>query len=506
MIFHERSGLYLPEGCFAESGRGQDLLAEVATRGAGWLGGFLGVLPDPDPVLRQTGDGADVLENLAADDQVTHCIQHRKTKTLNQQAYSFKPGTLENQEPTPGAKALCADLERDLERVDLHALIGELLDAPYHGMTVVEPIWAQEGGRYRIKELIPKPREWFGFSERNRLVYKGETGAEQVVPHPAKFVAARHLPTFKNPYGLRLLSRCLFPVAFKKGGVEFLMRFADKYGTPWTIGEAALNSTPEERREMVASLAAMHQRAVAVVTAGSKIQLVEHGGKATDLHLRVIDLWNRAVTLVILGQTLTQDVDGGGSYAASETHYQVLTDYAEADQALVAAWFNDLAWHYGQLNAPGELAPVFSYVQPEDQAAMAALFKDLHGMGMRPTAELFKRRFGLQEDEFTVEQAPLPGSFSEPAARFTPDQQALENLVESTLGAFQEGVDQLAARVVAVAMRAETPEEIPLLVFEEFAADGLEDLTGLHAPALAAASLAGRFAARADAKAATHAK
>lgn len=30
---------------------------------------------------------------------------------------------------------------------------------------------------------------------------------------------------------------CFWPVAFKKGGMKFWLRFAEKFGSPWVIGK-----------------------------------------------------------------------------------------------------------------------------------------------------------------------------------------------------------------------------------------------------------------------------
>lgn len=68
-------GLYLPDGSFRPFDA-EALTSELATRQRAGdflslAGGFLGILPDPDPVLRARNDDVAVLHDLAADDQVT---------------------------------------------------------------------------------------------------------------------------------------------------------------------------------------------------------------------------------------------------------------------------------------------------------------------------------------------------------------------------------------------------------------------------------------------------
>ena len=88
-------GLYLPSGAFREFAELRAdraaLAADLATRetaGESWLAS-LGLLPDPDPVLRKRGDDAQVLADLTADDQVCSAIQGRKIKTLNKRDFRF---------------------------------------------------------------------------------------------------------------------------------------------------------------------------------------------------------------------------------------------------------------------------------------------------------------------------------------------------------------------------------------------------------------------------------
>lgn len=498
------SGLWLDDKTFVEFGSQPlaELLGEVAVPPAAW--GLLGVLPDPDPVLRSRGDDAKVLEDLTADGKVCSSIQGRKIKTLNKGDYKFSPGKLEGREPTPEAKRLCDDLTRDLERVDLYNLFSQVLDTPYYGFTPTEILWRAEPGRMRIRDLVPKPREWFVFDGDGALSFRGEEAIIGDKVHPFKMVLSRHFPTYKNPYGLRLLSRCLFPVAFKRGGIEFLMRFAEKFGMPWVVGKARPGATQDERRDMAANLSAMIRDAVAVVSGGAEVQIESVEGKATGgIHLSIVGYMDGAIAQILQGQTLTQEIGSKGSYAAANTHYDVLTDYAEADQTMVVTAMNDLAWIYGQVNTPDVLTPVFSYVEPEDLEKKATLGKKLYDIGARFKAPYFES-FGLTPDEFTVvDQTARPDAPGEDIAtlaagedRFTPDQEAVERLVNEALKDGGQAVRDQAGRIVALMERADTCEDAELLLLEAFSDLDDGDFHKAVEAAQVAADLLGRYAVR----------
>lgn len=512
------TGLYLPDGSFldfaAKPARAA-LLAEVATRAsAGGMSLGLGLLPDPDPVLRKRGDGAGVLEELTADDMVCTAIQTRKLKTLNRSNFEFQPGTAPGEEPDKAAQALCDALVADLERLDLYVLFGEVLDAPYHGFSPIELSWAAEGGRLRLVNAQAKPRAWFGFDDENRFVFRPSTGENQVPP-PGKFLLVRHFPTYANPYGLRLLSRCLWPVAFKKGGVQFWMNFAEKFGAPWVVGVLG-QANDSERQRTLNALTSMVRSAVAVVSGGTDVKIVEPQGKAGDMHLSLVTHWDQAISRILMGQTLTASEGAEhGTQALGQTHYAVLGDFAEADERLLCAAMDELAWTYGQVNAPGVLAPTFGFVEPEDHAARAELDTKLHGCGVDFTPVHFERAYGLAEDEFTLRgstpEEDGPGGrngkiakgkaeeFAEGAeggAGFTPEQQALEDLVAAVLPEAEAAQADLAGRLAEVIRRAESWDDLAILLAEELAAPEADRFSDLLERTVLAADMWGRFSGR----------
>lgn len=499
------TGLYLADGSFMEfaaPGR-KAMTTELATRaavGESWLAG-LGILPDPDPVLRKRGDGAEVLEDLAADDMVCTAIQTRKHETLRRRDYEFTPGAAQGEEPQPAAQALCDDLVADLENLDLYTLFAEILDAPYHGFSPIELSWAADNGRLRLVNAQAKPRRWFGFDDENRLVFRPSTG-ENKVPPPGKFLLARHFPSYDNPYGLRLLSRCLWPVAFKKGGVQFWMTFCEKFGVPWVVGKMNTANTGDRQRTLN-ELISMVQSAVAVVSGGTEVQIVEPAGKSGDLHRSLVSHWDQAISRVLMGQTLTaSEGQEHGTQALGQTHHQVLEAYAEADVQLLTAAMNELAWIYAQVNSPGVLAPVFGFVEPEDLAGQAELDTKLKGLGVRFTHAHFTRVYSLPEDEFTLEAAPGASQgaaeFSAGDPGFTPEQQALEDLVARVMAEAGGVAEEQTARIADIIRRAESFEDMAMLLAEELAVPAGDGFQDLLERAVLAADLWGRFSAKQD--------
>ncbi|MEG6551843.1 DUF935 family protein, partial [Desulfocurvibacter africanus] len=453
---------------------------------------------------------ASVLADLTADDQVCMAMQTRKLGTLLKSDYALRPGKADDEEPSRQAQQLCKDFERDLEAIDLYNLISEVLDAPFHGYSVAELYWRPDGARMRLDNVVVKPRQWFGFDSHNELVFKSLANPLGAPVPPGKFLAARHFPTFENPYGLRLLSRCLWPIAFKKGGVRFWTQFLERFGSPWVVGKAPAGADRPARQDMLSMLTGMVQTATAVVSAGSEVEIHESTAKGEG-HKSYIDAWNAAVSKVLMGQTLTAEMGQNGARAASETHYSVLSDYRAADERIVKTFFEDLGWIYGQINAPDVATPGFEYIEPEDQAEQADLSNKLRTSGVRFTKVYFERRFGLADDEFEVEApvsqdekstpgpefaAPGKGSADPGEVAAVAAQEALDRMVEGLLPEAGQASGERARTIIGIVQAAESWEDLQSRLAEaepELTSGEFEELL---ARALVAADAHGRLAAR----------
>ncbi len=425
-------GLYLEDGSFLPF-KGEDLTTELATRenAGAWLSGvglWLDQLPDPDPVLRKRGDDAAILTELSADDQVTVAMLSRKNRVLNCPHYGFRAGAPDGEQATPEAEELYRRFAKDLERTNLRTVISGMLDAPFYGYTPLELLWRPgPDGWWHMVDVVPRPYHWFAFDAENKPIFRGEWGAAlyderlRTLP-PGKFVFVSHHASYDNPYGLRLLSRCLWPVAFKKGGLQFYARFAEKYGQPWLVLKAPSKATKLEKRDMAGDLSRMVRDCLAVIPYGSEMEFLTAGSMQTDLHERFIARQDRSISKLLMGQTLTVELEGrNNSQAASTVHEDVAEGLADADKAMVADGWNEIAWLYARVNAgPEVLAPLFSYEEPEDLSARADLDKKLWDMGVRFKPEHFADNYNLKPEEFSIQEATpsVPGfNFAAPAPR-----------------------------------------------------------------------------------------
>lgn len=450
-------GIYLADGSFQPFSK-QDLMVEIASRNnASFLSyEWFGQLPDPDPVLRKKGDDARVLQELLADDQVTLAVTSRKNRVLRSKEYGFSIASLDGKNSDEKTKLIYEKLISDFERINIRSLISSILDAPFFGLVPLEIMWEATETWWRIKDIIARPYHWFAFDEKNIPFFKGEycgTIKKEYLP-AGKFVFAAYNATYDNPYGTRLLSRCLWPVCFKHGGLQFYAKFIEKYGMPWVIGTAAAGATKEEKREIAANLSRMVEDAVAVIPKGAEVHLTAPNTSANAMYEDFISRQDRAISKIIMGQTLTAEMEGkNNSQAAAITHKDVADDIAEADKALVCETMNEIAWIYTLLNAGENVAsPVFKFHEPKNLQEQASLDKELYSLGVRFNRQHYVDNYGLKDDEFVLsDEIKEPESTDGSTALFST---SVKNNIIREGAKFQKALDGAVKELLPEALKA----------------------------------------------------
>ena len=160
----------------------------------------------------------------------------RKNRVLNCDDFTLRAGARDGEDATPQAEELYRRFSADLESVNLRNIISGILDAPFYGFTPLELIWGRGENWWHLVDIVARPSHWFSFDNENNPVFVGVYGGASAEPVPlpvGKFVFVQHHASYDNPYGLRLLSRCLWPVAFKRGGLSFYAKFVERHGMPW---------------------------------------------------------------------------------------------------------------------------------------------------------------------------------------------------------------------------------------------------------------------------------
>jgi phage gp29-like protein len=143
---------------------------------------------------------------------------------------------------------------------------------------------------------------------------------------------------------------------------------------------------------------------VAVINNDEKIDIKESAFKASSagIYEKLISVSNREISKAILNQTLSTEVQGGGSYAATKGHLEVREDVVDNDSAMVAEAFNTLCGWITTLNVPNAAAPVFSFEEKEDLQNERAERDEKLGKQITFTPKYYMRTYNLEEDDFEL--------------------------------------------------------------------------------------------------------
>jgi len=437
---------------FAIGRKQQSLIVESATDR---LATFLQTLPDPDLTLKAAGLTRADLRRLTKDDEVTQCWEKRV------EAVAGMPWRLE-----PNNSRASHWLTEEIEP-HIHDLIVAAMDAVFYGYSVQEVIY-RDGARIGIDRISHKPFEWFFFNAAGELRYRpndGSGGTEGLPCDPRKFLLSRNRASYSNPYGEALVSRLWWPVFYRAQLWAFRMQALERYGTPLTIGK-----TMGDRSEFANQLAQLASNAVVAIGDQDSVEFAEAAQPGKAFSEAEAELVSR-IQKLILGQTLTSEIGGTGSYAAAEVHYRVMQDKRNADIRMISSAIQRLIDSLSELN--GIDAPLF--VMADDtglEMARAERDKILVEAGaLKLTKEYLLDRYDFEEGDFEIgtqpSSTPAPAI---PAPEAGQDGNDAENISTAATGlttfrkrkapAFTP--QQQAIEDAADALLEKAPEPIPL--------------------------------------------
>jgi phage gp29-like protein len=289
-----------------------------------------------------------------------------------------------------------------------------------------------------------KPQEWFLFDAENNLKLRTKDSpifGESLPEY--KFLLIQHNATYQNPYGDPALSKCFWPVTFKRGGMKFWAIFAEKYGMPYLIGKHPRGTSKEETEKLADLLESMIQDAVAVIPDDSSVEIMEPGGKSasSQIYRDLLEYCDQEITISLLGQNLTTQVEKG-SYAAAQVHMQVRKDLLDSDKRLIENIFNSLIkWIYEINFSEGETPYFTLYEEEEVEKDLAERDEKLANVlqisGLKLSKKYFQKAYGLEDEDFEQQQTPTSKQLSQqfyeqPSSKNTfPDQQAIDDAINA---------------------------------------------------------------------------
>ena len=380
-----------PDEFVAFSEPQKSLTAQIASRSRAIDFYGLGMyLPNPDPILKAQGRDIRIYRELRTDPLVGGCIRRRKAALKS----------LERGLERGHASARVFRFIRDmLDDLDLSRIIGEMSDAVLYGYQPCEIMWGRSVRAWAVTDIVGKPPEWFQFDTDNCLRFRArDAGVEGELLSPSKFVVPAQDASYDNPYGFPDLSMCFWPVAFKKGGMKFWLRFAEKFGSPWVIGKHPRGANDAEIEKLLDSMEQMVEDAVAAIPDDSSIELKAADGKAdsSEVFRELITLSRSEISIALLGQN--QTTEANSNKASAQAGLEVTADIRDADADIIQAAVNQVIRTVVTLNFGDVPCPVWAMWEQETiDDTRATRDEKLTRAGLRLTPQYFKREYQLQD-------------------------------------------------------------------------------------------------------------
>jgi phage gp29-like protein len=473
----------------------KNLTSEIATRqNFDKIVTYWNMLPDPDPILRKIGKDITTYRELMTDPHLFSTIQQRKAGVLSLN------WELQQQESTQNEFDLINNI---LININLENLIDQILNTPLFGFTVFEIIWKKEGNYLIPDRIDEKPQEWFFFDQYNNLNLKKNFNPnlgtnEGEIVNSLKFILVQHKPTYQNPYGERVLSRCFWPVTFKRGGLKFWITFTEKYGNPFMIGKLPRGSAQTDIDNLLTSLDNMIHDAVAVIPDDSSVEIKEaQRSSSVEVFKELMNFMNSEISKAILTQTLTTEVQDTGTYAASKTMGDMLHKVQQADKRLVERAINKIIDLIYQVNFNSTDKPKFILYADEDvDKILAERDQILVNTGIKFSKDYYIRNYNLLPEDFELSEKPTNQEFAEKNKTDLIQQTDTEKLTEQLPDKLlQLQIESTLKPVLTLIQNGETYEKIMEQLAKTYPAMSTNQLEELLSKLLFISEIVGRNSA-----------
>lgn len=493
----QNKGLYIGGQfvSFAEAKKSQPSIQHIASRGS--VSGFtsLGsVLPNPDTVLKKMGKDIQVYKDIKTEGGVKGCLRRRKS-AVKRKAWRIVQDEASDQ--------VFEHINAIFKKLQLSKITEGMLDASFFGYQPCEITWAHTDGAWLPAAIQAMPPEWYFFGTDNQLRFKHKNaGQDGLLIEPRKYLVPTQGASYDNPYGEPDAASVFWATAFKQGGIEFWVRFTEKYGSPWVIGKYGNNYDEAKQEVLLNNLYAMVQDAVAVIPDNSTIEIVEAAGKSAsaDVFERFLMFCRSEVNIALLGQNQSTEADA--TRASATAGGEVAAEISDADAEMIAEqwqllidWIVDFNW--------GGPSPQFEYFEDSNGGIeQADRDSKLSATGVRFSNQYYEREYGFQEGDLlptiTPSNSPLVegenGSTSFAEATFTPlprvdpiDQAALQ--LETVTAPL---LNDMVNRIRDVVKNEKSFQSLQDAILVEFSELPTEELTKVMGIAFALAELQGR--------------
>ena len=315
-----------------------------------------------------------------------------------------------------------------LQKVFHDSILSQILDTHLYGLNPFEINWEMENGIF-IPKLINRDYRDFEYNRERKLEFVGN-GFKQEIPDK-KLVYGIFNQSWRNPYGESSLKKLYFSIKIKNAGMEFWIRFLEKFGDPWAIGK-----TDDDPQSLAYELYNMLNGSSAVISRDEEISLVQPSSKVS--FKEIVEFCDNQIRSFLLGANLSGYVSGG-SYAATNAHNSIREEIALSDERILLYVCNKAIGYFCELNGIKEEISLNLFDEENPKNDLSMRDKTIFEMGYQPTKEYIEKTYNIKVEK--KESTPFPNSALNPylIPFKKPSKEALKNDNDS---AFKDKIEQ----------------------------------------------------------------
>jgi len=475
--------------------------------------GWLTRLENPDPIVLAEAGGAGL--KLYDDvDRDGHAGSVLETRYL---AVAGCDREITPADDSARSVEIADFVDNALKHMNFTQSVFELMQALLYGFYVSEVIWTSKNGAWLPEKLISKHPRRFAFSTDRELRLLTPSNMIDGEPVPDKKFILFTFGSSDNPYGKGLGQKLWWPVWFKKHGIKYWMIFLEKFGMPTGVGKYPPGTSKEDQEKLLDAIDAIQNETGITVPDNMIIELLEATRQGKVTYETLCEYMDKIISKAVLGQVASTE-GTPGKLGNEDSQEEVRQDRKKADADLIAEVYNAtlIRWIV-DYNFSGVTQYPNFWLRTDPESDLKALAERdeilVNKIGLKVGRQYFYDTYGIpepEEGEETLGRGSAPDKnpdaierkenkeFAEKSKNktFTPDQQALEDLIDDVLKEAGPHSDKIANAVKDAIDKAESYEDLHILLAEAMGdTDASKKLDELLSTAMMAADMWGRYAA-----------
>lgn len=372
-----------------------------------------------------------------------------------------------------------------LQKVFHDSILSQILDTHLYGLNPFEINWELENGIF-IPKLINRDYRDFEYNAEGKLEFIGN-GFKQEIPDK-KLVYGIFNQSWRNLYGESSLKKLYFSIKIKNAGMEFWIRFLERFGDPWAIGK-----TDDDPQSLAYELYNMLNGSSAVISKDEEISLVQPSSNVS--FKEIVEFCDSQIRSFLLGANLSGYVSGG-SYAATNTHNAIREEIALSDERILLYLCNKTIAYFCELNGITDSISLSLFDEDNPKNDLSLRDKIIFEMGYQPTKEYIEKTYNIEVQEVEKQESlPLANSalnphlipFKKPLKEDLKNNPALKDRIEQ----FIEGIEFQDFDILKIIKGAKNFEEAMEKIQNAANGEQLEFLESEFAKAIANAKIYG---------------